>query len=167
MLTDQEIQHLIVSPKEIVKKTPNRGYGQKNSSMSCDLHLKGTGEEETSFIVYIRQNAKFIENYSIGVRYRTEDEKLGIIILVRYNGPHGETSRAADGHYAKTHTHRITHDDLLAGNTNPQERDREITDRYSTFEDALRVFFGDINIQNWTSYFPGLENEQLSMFDGH
>ena len=44
------------------------------------------------FRVFIRQNTNFIENFSIGLLYHTGDRMLRTIALVRYNGPHGETS---------------------------------------------------------------------------
>ena len=51
---------------------------------------------------------------------------------------------------------RITATEIASGNTQPQERDREITNRYSTFEAALVVFFGDIGTINYGVYFPEL-----------
>ena len=89
---------------------------------------------------------------------------MGSITLVRYNGPHGESSRSADGHFARPHIHRITAQELASGSTQPQERDRTITDRYATLEQALRVFFDDVGVANHDQYFPSLS--QLEVFDG-
>ena len=90
---------------------------------------------------------------------------LGAITLVRYNGPHGESSRAPDGHYAKPHIHRITQQEITSGSTQPQERDRAITDQYATLEQALWVFFNHANVSNHNEYFR--EIAQMSLFDGH
>ena len=156
MLTDQQIRDLIARPKEIVKKEPVRGYKEENRHKRCDLELETMPSSDHKFTVFTRQNMAFIENFSIGLRYQTNDPKLGTITLVRYNGPHGEYSLHPDGHYAQPHIHRITATEIASGNTQPQERDREITNRYSTFEAALVVFFGDIGTINYGAYFPEL-----------
>jgi hypothetical protein len=93
------------------------------------------------------------------------DLPLGAITLVRYNGPHGETSRAPDGHYAKAHIHRITEQELASGSTQPQERDRTITVQYATLDQALWVFFNDAGVSNHDEYFP--EMSQMTLFNGH
>lgn len=116
---------------------------------------------DEEFTVFTRQNIVFIENFSIGLRYQTNDPKLGTVTLVRYNGPHGEYSRHPDGHHAVPHIHRITATEIASGSTQPQERDREITDRYSTFETALVVFFADIGAINYGEYFPELLQGRL------
>jgi len=165
MLTDAEIQDLINSPKEIIQKTPATGYKQEDTQKRCDLTLKSSDSEEQSFSVFIRQNNKFIENYSIGLRYKTQDKDFGSVTLIRYNGSHGEKSRHADGHYNKPHIHRITTEEMKSGSNQPQESHREITDKYNTFEEALWFFFGEMCVTNWQEYFPELK--QRSLFNGH
>ncbi len=157
MLTDQEIQDLIRSPKEIKEKIPVGGYKEENGHRRCNLKLESTEEDEVKlFSVFVRQNSYFLENFSIGLRYQTNDSVLGTITLVRYNGPHGETSRAPDGHYAQSHIHRITAKEMESGSVQPQESHRQPTDRYSTLEDALVVFFADVGVTNYSDYFPEL-----------
>ena len=163
MLTDQEIQALIKSPKEIKEKVPVKGYNDINKHKRCDLTLQTS--EGKSFGVFVRQNKTFIENFSIGLRYQTNDRELGSITLVRYNGPHGETSRSQNGHYDKPHIHSMTATEMDSGSTQPQEKHREITDRYHTFEQALEVFFGDIGARNYLEYFP--ESRQMSLSLNH
>ena len=97
--------------------------------------------------------------------YQTGDKRLGTITLVRYNGPHGEINRHADGHYNKPHIHRITAAEIASGSTEPQESHREITTRYGTFEQALLVFFDDIAAPDSGQYFPELLQGRL--FNGH
>lgn len=97
----------------------------------------------------------------MGLRYRTSDKLLGTVTLVRYNGPHGEESKAADGHYAKPHIHRITAAEIESGSTQPAEKHREITDRYSTLEQAIEVFFGDIRAGGYQKYFPQFQQGVL------
>ena len=161
MLTQQQIQELIELPKTIVSKQPRHGYREENGTRRCDLQLRSCGQDEDTFEVFIRQNVRFIENFSIGLRYRA-DLPLGAITLVRYNGPHGETSRAPDGHYAQPHIHRITAQELAGGSTQPQERDRVITHQYATLEQALSVFFKDAHVSNHEEYFP--RNLQMGLF---
>lgn len=164
MLTRQRIQELIELPKIIVSKRPRHGYREENGNRRCDLELRSRGKDGSTFAVFIRQNLQFAENFSIGLRYRV-DLPLGAITLVRYNGPHGETSRAPDGHYAKAHIHRITEQELASGSTQPQERDRTITVQYATLDQALWVFFNDAGVSNHDEYFP--EMSQMRLFNGH
>ena len=93
LLTGHEIGRLIELPKDIVPKTPSVGYRHENGNRRCELEIAASSRPDTKFTVFIRQNDKFIENFSIGLRYRTKDRRLGTITLVRYSGRHGETSR--------------------------------------------------------------------------
>lgn len=165
MLTDSEVLRLIRISKTIESKSPAVGYTEVDGQKRCDMELKATAEGDPRFSVFIRQNLKFNENYSIGLRHFTGDPRLGSIVLVRYNGPHGEYSRHPDGHYAAPHIHRITANEIASGSSHPQEKHREVTDRYSTFDQALFVFFNDINVVDYEKYFPSLG--QMSLFDGH
>ena len=162
-MTDQEIHNLIARPKTIVSRQPARGYRTENRQNRCDLDLQADGSDG-AFKAFIRQNTDFIENFSVGLRFQTGSRLLGLITLARYNGPHGEVSRAPDGHYAQPHIHRITERELASGSVQPQENDREITNRYRTFEEALREFFADTGVTNADEYFPGLWQGRL--FDG-
>ena len=167
MLTDADISDLISRPKRIVSKSPASGYREQGQNKRCDLELVGVDDERCEFRVFIRQNTNLIENFSIGLRHRhVSDPTLGTLTLVRYNGPHGEYSINPDGHYAVPHIHRITEEEIASGSYQPQECHRELTDRYSTYESALRVFWTDIGVRddaNINKHFPGLM--QSSMFD--
>ena len=165
MLTDNEIQGLIASSKLITNKSPARSYREEDGYRRGSLTLESVGEEKERFSVFIRQNIRFIENYSIGLRYQTQNKDLGSVTLIRYNGPHGESNRDEDGHFGRPHIHRITAEELQSGSLQPQESHREITDRYSTFENALVVFLQDVGVTNWKDYFPELNQGEL--FGGH
>lgn len=169
MLTDQQILGLIACPKTIVQKEPAKEYREENLYRRCHLELQANDDDALRFTAFVRQNTEFIENYSIGLRYQTNESRLGTITLVRYNGPHGETSRDPDGHYASPHIHRITEFELASGSAHPQERHREVTDRYATFEQALSVFFADAGIADLQGYFPGIipGAVQGSFLDGY
>ncbi len=110
MMTEQDIKAMITIAKKIIQKTPVKGYKEEDGNKRCQLTLVGGGGNK--FSVFIRQNTTFIENFSIGLRYKTRNRELGNITLVRYNGPHGEASRHQDDHYNKPHIHRITEAEL-------------------------------------------------------
>ena len=162
MLTDDEIQGLLDRPKTIVSKSPRAGYRDEHGHWRADLTLEAAnGSGAAAFAVFIRQSVRFIENFSIGLRYRSNAAGVGDVTLVRYNGPHGEMGVHPDGHYAKPHIHRITSAELASGSRDPKERHRTITDRYSTLDTALRTFFGDLNINGVQQFFPDLLQEGL------
>ena len=164
ILTDEQIQELLDIPKAITKKTPARErYKEENSQRRGDLDLEALSDISVKFSVFIRQNSKFIENFSIGLRYQTNIKALGTITLIRYNGPHGESSLHPDGHYALPHIHRITAQEIASGSVQPQEQHREFTTQYSTLEQALRIFFEDTSVANFADYFPELL--QLGLFN--
>ena len=165
ILTDEQIQELLSTPKTITKKTPARGYKEENNHKRCDLELETTSDNGATFTIFIRQHSIFIEGFSIGLRYQTNIKAMGTISLVCYNGPHGESSRHPDGHYALPHIHRLTAQELASGSRQPQEQHREITTRYSTFEQALKTFFEDIGVIDYAEHFP--ETLQPRLLDEH
>ena len=164
MLTTRDIEDLIGGRKTIVQKTPSRGYREEHLYKRCDLELEAVSDSVGKFTVFTRQNTEFIENFSIGLRCTTNDPTLRTITLVRYNGPHGESSRQPDGHYSKPHIHRITEAQIESGSSEPEAMHREITDRYTTFETALFAFLNDVGVENYLTYFPELLQSRL--FDG-
>lgn len=157
MLTDAQIQELIAMPKRILNKEPARGYRREGVHRRCRLALATVHPGNGEFNVFTRQNIEFVENFSIGLHCKTSAHPRGIT-LVRYNGPHGESSRDPDGHYASPHIHRITQAESAKGSVEPPEKHRELTDRYDTFEEALLVFFSDIGVSNYAEYFDAKRN---------
>ena len=155
VLTDQDIRDLLRLPKQIVGKTPAKGYKQEGGHKRCDLKIEVRhAEAGGDFEIFVRQNTRFIENFSLGLKFKPSDWKMQALVLVRYNGPHGETSRHPDGHYSKPHIHRLTATEISAGSTHPREKAREITEKYHTFEQAIGTFFQDVNVGNYSNYFP-------------
>lgn len=160
MLTDEQIRELIVVPKTIVSRSPPKGYKEENRNNRCDLDMEDE-HGHRKFKVFARQNIRFVSNFSIGLRYEASEANLTAITLARYNGPHGETSRAQDGHYALPHIHYITATEIARGHLQPQEKLRQSTTRYHTFEEALRAFFEDTRTSNYIDHFPELIQGQL------
>ena len=146
MFTDEHIAEIIEIPKVIVTHTPSTGYSEVDNHRRHNLELRAEGNASQRFSVFIRQNVTFIENFSIGLRYHSGEPAVGTMTLMRYNGPHGETSRNPDGHFALPHIHRITAAEPASGTFHPQERDRRTTDRYYTLEQALGTFIEDAAI---------------------
>lgn len=83
MLTDQEIQDLIASPKRITSRSPAKDYAENDGHRRGTLVLENLKGEEGLFEVFIRQNSQFIENYSIGLCYQTKIRHLNSITLAR------------------------------------------------------------------------------------
>ena len=164
-MTDDDIQELIRLPKAIVDRSPARGYQEENGQRRCDLNLQASDGTGLAFLVFIRQNLRLPGNFSIGLRCAVNRGKLTTVTLARYNGPHGEHSRASDGHYALPHIHYITADEIAHGHSQPQENRRELTGRYDALEEALRVFFQDTSTGNYAAFFPELT--QARLFDGY
>ena len=165
VLTDKQIQYLVTCPKRIIRRIPAVRYQNEGNQRRGELELEALESGLNKFSVFIRQNYQFIENFSIGLRYLTGDVDVGTVNLVRYNGPHGEANRQPDGHFAKPHIHRMTEAELSSGSAHPQEKDREITDLYSTFDEALPLFLEMIGVTNAKDYFPELLQGRL--FNGH
>ena len=166
MLSDSEIQELIIMPKEIITKPPAKIY-EKKSSIHCNLDLQSLDPQGKLFSVFIRQSIKFIEDFSIGLCYLPEDKILGRIQLIRYNGAHDkgghyDKNRDKDGHYGNPHIHRITTEEMEPAMINPQPKHRKITDKYNAFDEALAVFFKDMKIGNYLKHFPNIKQITMS-----
>lgn len=163
-MTHQEIERLIQLPKTVHFRKPAKGYREENGHRRCDLDLHTT-PDGLKFKVFIRQNIKFDENFSIGLRYITDNDTLGTVTLIRYNGPHKEPSHPSDSHHCKYHIHRLTSAEIASGNFQPQERAREITTRYGSFEEAVAVFFVDIKVSNTDQHLQDILQGRL--FNGY
>lgn len=161
ILTDHDIERLIQLPKSIRAKSPSSGYREDGGHKRCDLDLYAISDTRINFTVFIRQSSKFIENFSIGLQYQTNRKVPGTITLIRYNGPHGDSSRHFDEHYHKPHIHRITADEIGSGSVQPQEKFREVTTWYRTFEEALVRFFDDIKVSNMSQHFEDMSQGRL------
>ena len=161
MMTNQDIQAPIRWPKAIVDKSPGRDYREEYGQRRCDLNLQAADDSGLTFSVFVRRSIRLPGNFSIGLRYPVNEGKLTTITLTRYNGPHGETDRSADGHYALPHIHYITEEEIEAGHSQPQESHRELTNSYATFEEAMLVFFQDTATGNYARFFPELREPRM------
>ncbi|MGC9218500.1 MAG: DUF6978 family protein [Athalassotoga sp.] len=101
------------------------------------------------FNVFLRQNADFIENFSIGLVYLPFDDDS--ITLCRFNGPHGGREDSLT-HWV-SHIHIAKKENIEKG-LKP-EKYAEKTDLYSTFPEAIVAFMRYCNIIGWKEYFQG------------
>ena len=163
-LNERGLQELRELPKVIQGRMPRYSFREEDGHKRGELDLLSISDPRIQFQVFIRQNTRYIENFSIGLQYPTSHRIPGTITLVRYNGSHGEEAMSSDGHFARPHIHYLTAQELAEGHLQPRERRRELTDRYGTFEHAIAVFLQDIGVSNANAYFPELA--QLRLFDG-
>ncbi|MBC8181680.1 hypothetical protein H8E88_11210 [candidate division KSB1 bacterium] len=130
--TDELIGQLKTCPKEIVqspgKPRLDRGYYR------IGFELQSV-DQEFFFIAFGRYNLMFPENFSIGLVYSPRHEK-GSYEILRCNGPHGEHEMFP--HHVHFHIHEIT--TAAMENGLKEDRNIEITDKYTNFDDALRFF---------------------------
>jgi len=163
MLTNIEIKKLISCPKKIIGSDPKKGmkpdnkseFVQRRNLEVCSL----LGEEE--FSIFLRKNLALIEQFSIGLQYKTKIKDQGTITLLRYNGMHGTYNYSKDGHFGNFHIHLITEDLVEKGIYEP--KDIKLTTAYNTFDQATMLFLNEINIQNIRDYFPSTD-KQIEMF---
>ncbi len=186
-MTNKEIKNLIEIPKKIYKKEPQKGYKTENGYKRCKLivsaersilnKLQGVKMQKAKdlkkiieFEVFIRQNQHFIENFSIGLVYKSSKFQKSLNI-VRYNGPHDSETvennkkKRRKSHHPMPHIHKMKEEDINSNSSNPKPTNLEMTKKYNSLEEGLLVFFKDINITNWQSYFSELE--QGDLFNEH
>ncbi len=159
MLSQTEIDRLISLPKQIERTTPAHGLKTDGRNERKDLDLEST-DGNHRFRVFIRKNLMLIEDFSVGLVYRSNRKELGDLMLIRFNGSHGRSDWSEDRHYSAFHIHVMTEKLLTKGVREP--KDVSLTDRFSSLEQALVEFFNHVAIENWPAYFPELK--QIPMF---
>jgi len=139
MITDQLIKELIACKKTVVEAPKDIKEGRSGFKKRTFTLISLDGLH--SFSGFITQNLTFIENFSIGLSYSPKDEK-GKIVLLRCNGPHGGTKNSP--HHASCHIHTSTAERI--NNGLKPEGQIDITNDYSTIEDAIQFYIRRINI---------------------
>jgi len=154
--TQNEIDNLIKCPK-VITNPPKRVMTLDNGHYRNNMELKSEDGQHI-FHVFIRENAKFAENFSIGLDYLPPEGES--ICLFRCNGPHGEHSNdlTTTHHYA-CHVHVAKDYNINAGRKS--ELYAETTASYISFEEALLHFLNYCNIKGAEKYMPNLR--QLSL----
>ena len=154
--TNAEIADLVGCAKRVVEP-PRRENRADRGFLRNDFTLEST-DSKRKFHVFIRINEKFPENFSIGLEYIPSDEP-GSVVLLRYNGPHGE--HILYPHHVCYHVHKATAAAIGAG-LKP-ERQAEITKEYASYQEALACFLRQINMDAPDQYFPGVLQGLLNL----
>lgn len=149
MFTDEILAELIRCPK-IVMEAPMEMKQGRSGFVKRSFALKSK-DGLHYFNGFINQNLTFTENFSIGLSYNPKDEK-GNIVLLRCNGAHGGTN--AHPHHASCHIHISTAERINNG-LKPEGK-IDMTNEYSTIEDAIQYYAKHINIDSIDrqKYFP-------------
>lgn len=150
--TDAYIEELIACPKRITKP-PAREMKEDRGHWKNSFDLESE-DGNHRFTAFIRYNDAFQENFSVGLDYNTREEK-GTIPLLRCNGAHGGT-RQWD-HHDQPHIHTAKAD--MVNQRLKSETEIEITDRYTSWQDALQYFIRRTNIKGAQAYFPPPQTE--------
>lgn len=99
MLTDLQIKSLISCDKKIVNADPKKGMkpdGKSEFLQRRNLDVCALSSEQETFTVFLRKNNFLIEQFSIGVLYKTRVKEPSSIMLLRYNGIHGTKDYSKD-----------------------------------------------------------------------
>jgi hypothetical protein len=159
MLTDDLISNLI-SEEKVITEPPKKEFKDENHHLRNDFQLMSP-DGTNKYSVFIRKHITFLENFSIGLVYHSEEGTN--LNLFRCNGNHGEVVLDILNpipHFGY-HTHKITAE-LLENNINDPKQS-ESTSEYASYEQALNYFCRYINIKDADKYFPNIN--QTNMFE--
>lgn len=153
MWTDDQIQQLITCTKTITR-APGK-LKLQSGHFRTDFELTSEAGDHV-FRVFIRYNAMFMENFSVGLDYKSGKEE-GTICLYRCNGPHGDTRPG--GHHGKPHIHYATAETIDSDRRS--ESNITQTAEFVTWQDALAYFVRHVRIFGAEEYFDFLNSQQL------
>ncbi len=155
-ISQSEIEELIRCPKKIIeppKKQMKSDRGNLRNSMKLES-LDG----QYSFLVFMRRNEKFPEDFSIGIDLHSNIE-LGRIALFRCNSPHGGKNAESEDIHFSHHTHTISAQRFRKGIKKPDLR--EVTKEYASFEEALLFFIREVNIIDADEFITDIGQRKL------
>jgi len=151
-----DLDGLINAPKKISKFETSRNVRIQKGSEHYDCFAISVEDETLQFKIFVRQNQKFIDKFSVGLVYlpKTGDD----ICLVRCNGFHEHTNHVKDyACFSGFHIHRATEEAIMQGHSSEQYA--IMTEDYRTLPQALSFFWNYVNIQEKPhQYFPQLLN---------
>ncbi|MBI4725660.1 hypothetical protein HY768_00280 [candidate division TA06 bacterium] len=155
-LTQSFLDSLIICPKEIIEP-PKKEMQLLNGSWRNSMKLKSKdGKHE--FTVFMRKNEAFEEDFSIGLVYHTK-EKIGDIILARYNGPHDVVEDLESVPHFGYHIHTGKAENIEKGMK--PERGGLLTKKYASYQEALMCALADFHITNAGEHFPTYQSPTL------
>jgi hypothetical protein len=145
-LTDKEIQELIndtkqmtIAPDELFRNMKGK-RGHKGSELIIPR------EDGSSFIIKVRLSNENLLDFSVILGYnRPRSSKL--FLLRRYNGKSHEHKNKLENEdrFYDFHIHTATERYQREGTK--EEYFAEITDRYSTIQEALNCLINDCNVE--------------------
>ena len=152
-ISEQQLHDLITCPKEIISK-PRKEFLCSNGCRRNDFTAKSSTNQ--SFRIFMRQNLRLPEDYSIGLIWECQENQEDII-LCRFNGPHGGNKKVAT-HFV-THIHELNLE--LAKEDVFKESTVKETHDYATFTDAIYAFCEYCHIKGAIRYFPTAYSQSL------
>lgn len=155
LLTDDEIQRLIVCPKRFISKPREPQRINKNMQQKFTVQGADTG---TEFDVFITWSQMQPQDFSIGLM-------LGDYLLLRVNGFHGITRAGfhTAAHHAVPHTHTLTMVDIENGRARKPSKITNASGEFVDLITAQTFFFRTCGIIGFEQYFP--TNKQISIDD--
>jgi hypothetical protein len=152
--SQNELDELISCPKE-VSDPPKREMRLDRAHWRNDAKLVASNGLQGDFVMFMRKNEDFPENFSIGLIYNPHDGQ-GEITLFRCNGKHGDCNRSFDPSHPHSdfHIHRATEDAIESGQA--AEKDAVLTTEFASFEEGLQFFLKEVNLnaKDAKKYFP-------------
>jgi hypothetical protein len=158
--TQQDIDDLISCPKNF-SEPPKKGMKMDGGHTRSDAKLVADNVNG-EFLMFMRKNEDFPENFSIGITYHPADGR-GEITLLRCNGKHGEYNgnfSLGDPHY-DFHIHRATEEAIEKGLK--AEKYAAKTFAYASFEEAVQYFVKAVNLSTVDAnrHFPNITQHKL------
>ena len=140
--TDQEIESLVLEHKPLpaewrsrTQMVTKRGHKER--------HLDVTGVGGSEFRMILRQSTVNVVDFSVILAVRVPQSSQ-VFRLRRYNGrSHEHTNHIEGGSFYDFHIHLATERYQEMGAR--EDAYAEPTDRYGTFQDALRCLLADAN----------------------
>jgi hypothetical protein len=152
-----DLEQLVSCAKTFIDP-PRREMREDGPHLRNDARLESAGIDGT-FYMFLRVNAEFRENFSIGLDYQPAEG--GRLTLLRFNGPHGPFNEMDNEHF-QFHIHRATPESIQQ--TQASRLPAEATGVYASYEEALRHFLEVTGVQDWRRHFPGIAH--LPLFEG-
>lgn len=139
-ITEEQIKKLLEMPKRV----KNPGARSIEKGIHQQKNYRVIGDDETSFILYLRQNTKIREDYSCGLSWNMPSGD--VLTLVRYNGPSHNHKNHIEGDVLdlRCHIHRATKQYIDSGRK--PEGYAEETSKYSSLSGALDSLVNDCMI---------------------
>jgi len=161
----QEIIHELITCPKYCKNFKKRKAVDKGSNIELHYELSSINKRH-DFVLLVRQNKKFEEDFSICLRYENTDRESALIFGCNCKH-HGEPiSQPLHGMF---HTHTLSESDWRSNRRgNPNIRSQA---PYSNYDEAIAFFLDYCKIADVSKFFPNESlkdkpnEKQLSIFD--